>query len=270
MSKSLIIFQVDAFTNQLFEGNPAGVVILDQDWPKANVLIKIAREINLSETAFIKPLATNSYQIRFFTPTCEVPLCGHASLSAAHIIFNELAVNLDSVELKTTETSLFVTRLKTYQYAMQFPLYTLTEINETQQAKASLGIEIAEVYSSNYNWKLLICHSEKELKQLNPSVLDLVKSGFGQSIISCKSEDPFDFAYRCFVPDLGILEDPVTGSAQCALVPYWSKKLGKLELSSTQLSGRNNRLKAQYLNQSSINVIGEAKTVIKGNLYISD
>ncbi len=259
-------YQIDAFTNSAFEGNPAGVILIDNNWPSDDLLQKIAREINLSETAFVQILGNYKYKIRFFSPTCEVPLCGHATLSAAFVLFNELNLKTNQLIFNTMDLQLHVDyNPKNKLVKLKFPLYSLKQLTKNTEISQILDLPITELYACDNNWKMAICESEIDLQNLQVNANTLTSNGYGQLILSAKSDSQNDFIYRCFVPDLGILEDPVTGSAQCALAPYWSSIFNKKHLISQQLSGRTNTITAQ-VNANNISIFGTCTTVIKGDL----
>ncbi|QSS97013.1 PhzF family phenazine biosynthesis protein [Psychroflexus sp. ALD_RP9] len=259
-------YQIDAFTSSAFEGNPAGVILIDKSWPNDEILQKIAREINLSETVFVQKLSNHKYKIRFFTPTCEVPLCGHATLSAAFVLFNKLNLKANQLIFNTMDLQFQVDyNPKNKLVKLKFPLYSLQQLPNNTKISEILDLPITELYACDNNWKMAVCENEFALQNLHVNAETLTSNAYGQLIITAKSNSEKDFVYRCFVPDLGILEDPVTGSAQCALIPYWSSILNKRELISQQVSGRKNTITAQ-VNANNISIFGTCTTVIVGNL----
>lgn len=232
-----IIYQVDAFTDEPFKGDPAGVMIVDSNKTTEDMQ-NVALEMNLSETAFILP-KENEFQIRYFTPTKEVPLCGHATLASAHIIFElGLKDKGDSINFKAKGADLTVTKDSDW-IIMSFPKYPINKIPVTTKFKKIVGFEPIEMYSSLYNWVIAVAETEKDILDAEPDFESMKRNGLGHLMITAKSTyKQTDFVVRCFAPISGINEDPVTGSANCALVPLWSQKLGKLEMDSYQLSKR--------------------------------
>lgn len=265
MTEHKKIFQVDAFTEEAFKGNPAGVMFVSEeateDWMQ-----NIAREMNLSETAFIIPEAER-FGIRFFTPTTEVALCGHATLAGSHIIY-ELGIKSaqETIEFQTQE-SLLTVRKEKDGIVMNFPRYELQRINIHPDFKMSLGFEALEMYSAR-DWIIAVAENEEEISDAQPDFERMLKNGLGNLAITsvCRS-GAADFVVRCFAPIDGINEDPVTGSAHCALTPLWADKLGKTTLDSLQLSPRTGRMTVN-LCPNHIQIKGKAVTVFEAQLKI--
>jgi PhzF family phenazine biosynthesis protein len=255
------IFQVDSFTDKPFKGNPAGVMILTEDasseWMQA-----IAMEMNLSETAFIFP-KKDYFQIRYFTPTNEVPLCGHATLASAHIIY-ELGLKSasETIRFKAKNDELTIKKEQDW-IVMNFPKFPIQRINLHNDFQCLVGFEPIEMYSSLYDWVIAVAKQESDIVNANPNFALLNQHGLGQLIITSKSDSKqADFVVRCFCPIDGINEDPVTGSAHCALTPLWAEKLGKTMLKSLQLSKRTGHLKVA-LNGERVEIKGQAITVFE-------
>lgn len=264
MTNRRTIYQVDSFTDVPFKGNPAGVMIVDKGCDSA-WMQNIAMEMNLSETAFVIP-AEGCFEIRFFTPTNEVALCGHATLASAHILYEIGLVKLaDTINFKAKGGDLFVK--KDHEWiAMNFPIYSLAKINTPAGFEDSLGFNPIETYSSSYNWILAIADSEEDIVRANPDFENLKATGLGHLMITAKSSSPdADFIVRCFAPALGINEDPVTGSAHCALTPLWSDKLGKSELNSFQISKRTGKLRVKLIDDR-VEMKGMAITIFIAEL----
>lgn len=261
-----IIYQVDAFTSEPFKGNPAGVYIADT-LPSPEKMQNIAMEMNLSETAFVRP-AEDAFEIRYFTPSSEVDLCGHATLSSSHILYQTGKVKPGAaIKFHSKAGELTVNR-KGSRIVMNFPVYSLKRIDLSPLFKQSTGIDALELYQSDYNWKLALVRSEDEVRRMNPSPDRLKKAGLGELIVTAvASGNDFDFVVRCFVPDLGITEDPVTGSAHCALAPFWNMKTGKNEFRSFQASKRSGILNIKLMDRR-VEIAGEAITVLKAELLI--
>lgn len=260
------IYQVDAFTEVPFKGNPAGVMLVDEHF-SAERMQQLAMEMNLSETAFIISNG-NEFRIRYFTPNREVPLCGHATLASAHIIYElGLKKTNESILFKAEGGNLTITKEDDW-IAMNFPEYPLTKMDVQADFKATVGFEPVEMYSSIYDWVIAVAASEADIQCAEPDLERLKTSGLGHLMITAKGEQPDrDFVLRVFAPLAGINEDPVTGSAHCALTPLWHQKTGKTEFNSYQLSQRTGRLKVKLLD-SRVEISGKAITVFQAELKV--
>ena len=260
------IYQVDAFASEPFTGNPAGVMLVDssvtEQWMQ-----HMAAEMNLSETAFLLPV-DDHFQIRYFTPTREEPLCGHATLASAHIIY-ELGLK------KTDEDILFKAqggdlniRKENDFIVMNFPEYPLNKIATQENFSDIVGFEPIEIYASSYEWIVAVAKNEKEIVNITPQFEKMTQNGLGNIMVTAKSDNPdYDFAVRCFAPVSGINEDPVTGSAHCALTPLWAKKLGKTEMKSKQISKRTGELIVKLLDKR-VEIKGKAITVFDAEIKL--
>jgi len=260
------IFQVDAFTDEPFKGNPAGVMIIDEnitsDWMQ-----NVAMEMNLSETAFIIP-NNQGFKIRYFTPTREVPLCGHATIASSHIIY-ELGIKSkhETIEFKAEGADLTITKENDW-IIMSFPKYPINKIDILKGFKKSLGFDPIEMYSSFYDWIIAVAKNESDIYNSVPNFESMKKNGLGHLMITAKSDSRrADFVVRCFAPASGINEDPVTGSAHCALTSLWANKLGKIELDSLQLSKRTGNLKVK-LEKDRVKIKGKALTIFEAKMRI--
>jgi PhzF family phenazine biosynthesis protein len=264
------IFQVDSFTDKMFNGNPAGVCLLTNSIPDS-LMQNIAMEMNLSETAFIKEIEDQIFSIRFFTPIAEVDLCGHASLAAAKvvnevwsyekIIFN---ANRDLIEAKMSSSEL----------QMTFPKSDYVECLDNQEILEALGMKkcLNTAYSEKISMLIIETHSERELVSLKPDFRKLLNLQLKQDLngiaVTTKSSNIlFDFKSRCFWPWIGIDEDPVTGAAHTALAPYWQKRLAKDKLKAFQISKRGGKLDLQITNEH-ILIHGQAVIVFSGKFYL--
>ena len=254
-------FQVDAFTIEPFGGNPAAVVCVDRDYPDEWYQI-VAREMNLSETAFIRQSA-EGYSLRWFTPTVEVDLCGHATLAAAHVIWREL-------DLPDTEPIQFQTRsgilTASYQGAvieLDFPATVAEPANPPEELLEVLGVEHVDAGRSHFDW-LIVVEREALVHSLDPDPKRLAKiPSRGVMFTSQTDEGPYDFVSRFFAPAVGVNEDPVTGSAHCCLGPYWAARLGKQSLVGYQASPRGGEV---HMRMKGDRVVlgGQAVTVMRG------
>ncbi|MDR2145391.1 MAG: PhzF family phenazine biosynthesis protein [Tannerella sp.] len=268
MIKEQQIFQVDAFTDIPFKGNPAGVMIVTEeissDWMQ-----NIAMEMNLSETAFVFP-RENDFQIRYFTPAQEVPLCGHATLASAHIIY-ELGLKAanETIKFRAKDDNLTI-RKENDWIVMNFPKYQIYKMEIHNKYKDLVGFDPIEMYSSKYGWIIAVAEKESDIVSFKPDFAMLVENGLGHLMITSKcTSNRADFVVRCFAPIAGINEDPVTGSAHCALTPLWVEKLGKIELDSLQLSGRTGRLKVRLIGDR-VEIKGKALTIFDAKIKIHE
>jgi PhzF family phenazine biosynthesis protein len=259
----LKIYQVDAFTNKLFGGNPAAVCPL-KDWLHDETLQKIASENNLSETAYYVPKG-GEYELRWFTPAAEVKLCGHATLATAFVIFEIEKSKLSVLNFHTLSGVLSVSRAQK-GYTMNFPVDKLTRIEITDEVKKAIGINPAEMYHGR-DVLFVVLNSEKDLIGINPDP-SLVKKLHRHGMIVTAKGDTTDFVSRCFFPNFGIDEDPVTGSAHTILTPYWANRLNQNVLTATQLSQRRGELLCK-LDGERVEISGEAVLYLEGKILIS-
>lgn len=258
------IYQVDAFTKTPFRGNPAGVMICDT-LPGQEFMHNIAMEMNLSETAFLCP-DNGRFKIRFHTPEKEIDLCGHATLSSAHILF-EQGMATDNIEFSSKAGPLHIRR-EGGLIVMNFPKYSLSRRDIPDELVRGAGFTPLELYDCDYNWKLALLKDEEEVRNACPDFNAIRKAGFGDLIITAlSSSSDYDFVVRCFVPEMGIDEDPVTGSAHCALTPFWSEKAGRKNFRSYQASSRGGYLDVS-LKSDRVEIAGSAVTVMKGEFLI--
>ena len=260
------IYQVDAFTDEAFKGNPAGVMIVDDSFSD-ELMQHVATEMNLSETAFVTA-SNKGFNIRYFTPTTEMPLCGHATLASAHVMYQlGLKREDESIDFKAKGGDLTITK-NGHLMVMVFPRYSLDKIATPDNFMDIVGFEPIEVYSSDYNWIVAISKDENDIEKANPNFELMKTNGLGHLMITSKSKlKNVDFVVRCFAPSLGINEDPVTGSAYCALTPLWSNKLGKKDMFSLQVSKRQGQVSVSSLGNQ-VEIKGKAITVFKAKLKI--
>jgi PhzF family phenazine biosynthesis protein len=260
------IYQVDAFTTEPFKGNPAGVCILDKE-PRADWMQNIAMEMNLSETAFIWKEKEN-LNIRFYTPEAEIPLCGHATLSSSHIFYETGLVRPDETISFLSKAGDLQIRKDIDWITMNFPAYYMGKMEITPEFEALTGVTPVELYHTVHGWTFALLNNETEVKNLHPDFAAMKNSVFGDLIVTAPSSDKnFDFCVRCFAPALGINEDPVTGSAHCALVPFWNGKTGKTEFISHQVSKREGILRVALVGDR-VEISGQAITVFKAEIFV--
>ncbi|MBL7111855.1 MAG: PhzF family phenazine biosynthesis protein [Bacteroidales bacterium] len=257
----LQIFQVDAFTNQLFHGNPAAICPLN-NWLEDAEMQNIASENNLSETAFFVPV-NDSFQIRWFTPAVEVDLCGHATLATAHVLFNHLNYEKRIIHFDS-KSGLLTVRKDNEFITLNFPSTRLDVSEATPILVEAIGINPVAVYESDD--LLVLLNSEAEVSQLEPDFNLLSKLSTRGIIVTAAGKD-CDFVSRFFAPAVGINEDPVTGSAHTKLTPFWAEKLDKETMTARQLSKRGGDLKCTCLGDR-VEISGKAMTYMIGEIFI--
>jgi len=258
------IYQADAFTKSLFGGNPAAVCPL-KEWLPDATMQRIAIENNLSETAFLVKDKDN-YHIRWFTPGTEVKLCGHATLAAAHILFTVLNHPGNAITFHSKSGDLQVSRLQDGQLTLDFPANPPTPVTEVPKGIfEGLGIADAPVFSTSFDY-MVVLPSAQVVEDLAPDFKVLAQAPCRGVIVTAAGSES-DFVSRCFYPQSGIDEDPVTGSAHTIMVPYWADRLKKQRLSAIQLSGRRGHLDCT-LNGNRVLMSGYAVTYLKGEIYI--
>ena len=256
------IYQIDAFSNRVFAGNPAGVCPLEE-WLEDSVLQAIAQENNLSETAFFVT-EENGYHIRWFTPVAEVDLCGHATLATAFVIFNYLEPSLSEVNFSSMSGKLTVVR-ENELLSMDFPSQPPLPCEAHKELVNGLRREPLEVLCSEDYFVLF--SSEKQIRELNPDMGMLKKLDLRGVIVTAKG-NKVDFVSRFFAPKFGIDEDPVTGSAHCALTPYWANKLKKKNLHAHQVSQRGGELFCKDCGDR-VKISGRAVKFMEGSIAIN-
>lgn len=263
------IYQVDAFTDRLFGGNPAAVVPLTK-WPKDHLLQSIASENNLAETAFIIPMDAK-WEIRWFTPTAEVALCGHATLAAAHVAFQHLMHEKETISFVTRESgTLDVTRLEGGRLSMSFPAIAVAQYDAIDEIAAALGSSPVSVWRGHYSENQFDCvavyETSSDVAELCPDESRFAALG-SRGVIATSLSDDCDFVSRYFAPAFGIPEDPVTGSAHCLLAPFWANRLNKSVLSARQISSRGGILECRILSDRVV-LVGNAIDYMKGELFL--
>jgi len=257
------IFQVDAFTDKLFKGNPAAVCPLES-WMDATLMQSIAAENNLAETAFIVP-KDKGFEIRWFTPMVEVDLCGHATLASAYVLFNCLNYIGDEIVFYSKESGVLKVSKQGNNLFLDFPTDNLYTCRETEMIKECIGIEPVEVWKGKTDY-LALLKNEDEIRNLNPDLVEIAKLGARGLIVTAKG-DEVDFVSRFFAPQSGVNEDPVTGSAHTSLIPFWYKKLNKKDFTAKQLSQRGGVLTCQYADDRCM-IGGQAKLYMTGEINI--
>ena len=258
----LDIYQIDAFTDEVFKGNPAAVVPL-KEWLPDETLQNIAFENNLSETAFFVK-KENVFHLRWFTPTTDVDLCGHATLASAFLLFNKLGYKGNKIHFTCLSGDLYVTK-KQNGYMMDFPVWEYEETPVTDEVIDALGTKPTELYKGK-KW-IAVFDEERIIRNIAPN-MEKVKNikGCGGILTTAKAKDT-DFISRNFAPQKGIPEDPVTGSAHCVLTPFWSKRLNKTKLTAYQASERGGYLLCELKN-GRVEITGQACLYMEGKIQI--
>jgi len=257
----LQIYQIDAFAKKVFEGNPAAVVPLDT-WLDDQILQNIAKENNLSETAFFVK-RDESYELRWFTPLAEVDMCGHATLASAYVLFEELGYSKKTIHFET-KSGLLQVKKEQGLYAMDFPILPLRECDIKNAIKEAFGKEPLATYTSmDY---IVIFENEEDILYTKPNMELLKKLDLRGVSISAQSSK-YDFVTRFFAPKIGVEEDPVTGSAFTQLVSYWGTKLNKNRLFAKQFSHRGGEVICN-IKESRVSILGGAVKYMQGEISI--
>jgi predicted PhzF superfamily epimerase YddE/YHI9 len=261
--KSVPCWQVDAFTDHPFGGNPAAVCWLhaeaDTAWMQA-----VAGEMNLSETAFVRPLE-DGYELRWFTPTMEVDLCGHATLATAHTLWSSHLVPTDRPLNFHTRSGILTCRHSGSFIELDFPATPATQITPSDQLHEVLGVQVIAAGFSKF-YQMAVLESAEAVRSVRPDFRKMKELPTLGVIVTAASDDPqFDFVSRFFAPAMGVDEDPVCGSAHCCLGPYWGSRLGKTELRAYQASARGGVLHLR-LEQDRVVLMGQAVTIWRGEL----
>ena len=260
--KKLKIFQVDAFTDELFKGNPAAVCVLDE-WLDEDLMQKIGAENNLSETAFIVT-KENDFEIRWFSPEVEVDLCGHATLASAFVVFNELGYREDVLVFHSRYKGMLKVTRDQDRFVLDFPSEQVTRIDVDPRIERAIGFQPKAVFKGTT--KLMAeLESEDEVASLDLDFTEIARLDHG--LIVTAPGDKVDFVSRFFVPQFGINEDPVTGSAHTLLIPFWSDKLNKSKMKAKQISLRGGVLYCEDKGER-VKIGGNAKLYLRGEILI--
>lgn len=257
------IWIVDAFTDEPYKGNPAGVMLVEEFFEDARCQA-IAAELNLSETAFIKPLKENHFHIRWFTPTVEIKLCGHATLAPAHILYEEKIVKKNEPILFDSLSGRLQVTYENDGLQLNFPLQKTGPTLDKNDFEKTLGLtdKIINVVKA-YDDVIVELDAEESVQNFLPNFAALILIEARGIILSAKGKE-FDFVSRFFAPRVGINEDPVTGSAHCKLAHYWSEKLGKQKMVAYQASERGGKIYIKVV-QDRVFLKGKAVTMMAGN-----
>ena len=262
------LYQIDSFATKVFEGNPAGVCPLDA-WLDDDVMQAIAAENNLSETAFVVPDAGGEadYGLRWFTPTAEIDLCGHATLATAWVLFHERGVATDAITFATRSGVLSVTRGGGDLLVMDFPQSKAMPAMHPEPLEAAIGGPAREFMRAKNDMNVAVLDSADAVENLKINLNAVMAIGGDGLIVTAPGTGEFDFVSRCFAPNVGIPEDPVTGSAHTVLAPYWARRLKKDVLNARQLSKRGGNMGCEIVGDR-VKLSGTAVLYMKGEILL--
>jgi len=256
------MYQVDAFAEEVFQGNPAAVIPLDE-WLPDDTMQKLAMENNLSETAFFCP-SEQGYKIRWFTPLAEVALCGHATLASAHVLFHHLGFPENEIHFES-QSGLLLVKKDLDRIVLNFPASKVESKFMPPSLKTAFGVHPQEAFVGRDDM-MLIFKKEEDILNLAPDFSKIIESNVRGIICTARSEK-YDFVSRFFAPAVGVNEDPVTGSAHTMLIPYWAKQLKKSELTAKQVSKRSGILYCKDLGDR-VEIGGKAVTYLVGQIEL--
>lgn len=259
----LSIYQVDAFTDRVFTGNPAAVCPL-AEWLADEILLKIAAENNLSETAFYVPKG-DGFEIRWFTPTAEVDLCGHATLATAYVLRHCENYQQETINFYSPRSGSLPVAIQQDKFVLDFPADEFTAIEMTDELLAATDKKPVAAFKGKTDY-MLVFSEQGDIETIKPN-LPLISGLKARGIMVTAKGKNHDFVSRFFGPAVGVNEDPVTGSAHTTLAPYWANQLNKTELSAFQLSERGGELHCHVLN-SRVEIAGKAVLYMKGEIFI--
>jgi len=259
----LKMYIVNAFAESTFGGNPAAVIPL-REWLTEDLMQQIAMQNNLSETAFIIP-QEDDFAVRWFTPAVEVALCGHATLASAHVLYDHLVYKKDKISFHSKSGLLHVSKKDDGRLTLDFPADSVEKTALVPSIEQGLKTKPLEVYKGSTDY-MVVLENQTAIEKLAPDfkILAQLKS---RGIIATSKGDETDFVSRCFFPQSGIDEDPVTGSAHTVMAPYWANKLGKEKLTAIQLSKRKGYLECE-MKADRVLISGNAKTYLEGDIFI--
>ncbi|MDZ7796823.1 MAG: PhzF family phenazine biosynthesis protein [Candidatus Marinimicrobia bacterium] len=263
------LYHADAFTDTLFGGNPAAVCLLPEEDIRDTDKARIAAEMNLSETAFVL-IKDGSVSLRWFTPEEEVDLCGHATLAAAHILWERSCFAETEVLRFSSRSGMLTAKKIGDKIELDFPRLSVQKSKSAPKLKKAFGF--APLYTGrNSTLYMIEIGDAGELRSLQPDLMALKNIEPGEFLITCRSDDPqYDFMSRYFAPGIGIPEDPVTGSAHCYLAPYWSAKLGKKTLAGFQASPRGGVVECELAGEGRVKLRGKAVTFFETEIFLYD
>lgn len=273
--KTVTVYQVDAFTNERFKGNPAGVCILKEKIDDKYMQL-IAKEMNLSETAFAEPVkgnGTNIFSLRWFTPKYEVNLCGHATIAASEILFNQMEIKDEKITYETKSGKLIASKTSK-GIALDFPIDEPININLSDNILETMGIKNYEnaIIGKNTRKVVIQLKTEADVLGITPEFEKMKQLKFETDVkgigVTCVGNAEYDFISRYFNPWAGVNEDPVTGSVHTLLAAYWGRILNKSVMKAYQASERGGEIALRVSDGNRVELAGQAITVLKGELYI--
>lgn len=263
------IWIANAFISKKFSGNPAAICLVT-DMPSIEAMQNIAMEMNLSQTAFVQNIGNCHYNIRWFTPNSEAPICAHATIAAYHILAEEqLITSKDNILFDSVAGQLIANKTDNW-INLNFPSYSITPIELNEVLYSSL-VNYEPIYIGlGENCLFMEFKTEEQVKNLIPNIVNLKQLPYRSLLVTsaCNDKHDCDFVFRYFAPRVAIYEDPVCGSAHCRLVPYWSKKMGKSEFISHSLSKRGGVVRSKGIEGNRVLISGQANTFMKGEIYI--
>ncbi len=257
------LYQIDAFTDKVFHGNPAGVCILD-NWLEEEIMQNIAGENNLPETAFVVK-NKELYKIRWFTPKLEVDLCGHATLASAYVLYKYYNYKENRISFYSPRSGNLYVEKKGDDLTLDFPVDTVEKCDTPYALKKAFGYKPIKSFKGKSDY-LLVFSDQEEIENLKPDLNQIASVG-KRGVIVTAAGNEVDFVSRFFAPQLGINEDPVTGSAHTTLTAFWSEKLMKTKLTAMQLSERGGYLECELVGNR-VKINGKAVTYLIGEIYI--
>jgi PhzF family phenazine biosynthesis protein len=259
----LPLYQVDAFTSRLFGGNPAAVVLLDE-WLPVETMAAVAAENNLAETAYVIP-RTDVSPLRWFTPTLEIDLCGHATLATADVLFRHVFPSLDRLTFSTQKSGKLIVTRNGEMLTLDFPAKPGQRVDVTEAVTRALGVRACEAYRARD--LMVVVGSAAEVRALEPDMRLLAALDDFAVMVTAPGDGDVDFVSRFFAPKAGVDEDPVTGSAHCTMTPYWATRLGKTTLTAKQLSPRGGDLLCE-LRGDRVLMSGRAVEYLRGEIDV--
>lgn len=273
MKSILKTYIVDSFTDKPFTGNPAGVCLVDHDLSE-DEMQSIAKELGLSETAFVKQETPSTFSIRYFSPKMEIPLCGHATLASSKIIF-DINPDLQQIQFKNINNLILSVSISDDLIEMEFPIYATVPQSAPQALLSALGIQdiINSVYNRETEILLIEIEDSQILERLTPNFEELKSShdGINGVLITAPSQrNGYDFESRYFWPWSGTNEDPVTGGTHTFLAQYWSDKLNKKTMNSFQCSERSGFMEVEILSNDKMKIRSKAQIILRGQLEIKE
>ncbi len=258
------MYQIDAFTNELFKGNPAAVCLMEELLSDKEMQ-NIAMENNLAETAFVRQIEGTKYSIRWFTPKAEVDLCGHATLASAYVLFSKKHYGDNQISFMSLNSGELIVTKSGDLLEMDFPQDHIEQAELSNDLLNAMGIRPESVFKGKTDY-LMVYSSEKQIQLLEPN-LEVLSKLDARGVIVTSKGDEVDFVSRFFAPQIGIDEDPVTGSAHTTLMPYWTKRLNHSVLLARQISERGGVLRCR-LEGDRVIIGGQAKLFFEANIYL--